>query len=168
MNCYNVKQIIDALKIKPKEIRLDQNLYNWLILSDWDCILKEELKVNSLIGQGETKIYVKDNIPVDSTDNLAEILRLQLNLVNKDIKISYNKVLTKAEVEVNLMYLTEENKINTTNYKIPAVGFVDMQDVTEENVCDVNYEIKNIIIKPNSQEEHCVYIEVEIEVVCDA
>ena len=44
MNCYNVKVLLDALKIKPKEIRLEQNLYDWLVLSDWDCILKEELK----------------------------------------------------------------------------------------------------------------------------
>lgn len=44
MNCYSVKQLIEALKIKPKIIKLDQTLYDWLILSDWDCILKEELK----------------------------------------------------------------------------------------------------------------------------
>ncbi len=58
MNCYNVKQIIDALKIKPKEIRLDQNLYNWLILSDWDWILKEELK-NYISNGGVVKKIVR-------------------------------------------------------------------------------------------------------------
>lgn len=162
----NIKATLEVnLKVYSKE---EAQIINDIQNENNLQILKEELKVNSLIGQGETKIYVKDNIPIDTTDNLAEILKLELNLVNKDIKISYNKILTKAEVEVNLIYLTEENKINTANYKIPAVGFVDMQDVTEENVCDVNYEIKNIIIKPNSQEEHSVYIEVEIEVMCDA
>lgn len=74
----------------------------------------------------------KDNIPIDSIDNLAEILKAEINLVDKDIKISYNKVLTKAEAEVTFMYLTEDNRINKVTYKIPVVGFIDIQDVTEE------------------------------------
>lgn len=129
-------------------------------------ILKEDLRVNSLVGQGETKIYAKDNIQIDNMDNLAEILKTQVCLVDKDIKISYNKVLTKAEAEIRIMYLTEDNRINTINYKIPVVGFIDIPNVSEENICDVNYEIKNIIVKPNSQEEHSICIEIEIEVLC--
>ena len=74
-------------------------------------ILKEDLKVNSLIGQGNTKISAKDNIPIDAMDNLAEILKCNINMVNKDIKTSYNKVLTKSEVEVKIIYLTEDNRI---------------------------------------------------------
>lgn len=129
-------------------------------------ILKEDLILNSLVGQGETKIYAKDNIQIDNMDNLAEILKAQVCLVDKDVKISYNKVLTKSEAEIKIMYLTEDNRINTINYKIPVVGFIDIQNVTEENICDVQYEIRNIIIKPNSQEEHSIYVEIEIEVVC--
>ena len=129
-------------------------------------ILKEDLRVNSLVGQGETKIYAKDNIQIDNMDNLAEILKAQVCLVDRDIKVSYNKVLTKAEAEIRIMYLTEDNRINTINYKIPVVGFIDIQNITEENLCDVNYEIKNIIIKPNSQDEHSIYVEIEIEVMC--
>lgn len=129
-------------------------------------ILKEDLRVNSLLGRGETKIYAKDNIAIDNMDNLGEILKLQICLVDKDIKISYNKVLAKSELEIKIMYLTEDNRINTTTYKIPVVGFIDIPNVTEENICDVNYEIKNIIIKPNTQDEHSIYVEVEIEVVC--
>lgn len=129
-------------------------------------ILKEDLKVNSLVGRGDTKIYAKDTIQIDNMDNLAEILKAQVCLVDKDIKVSYNKVLTKSEAEIRMMYLTEDNRINTLNYKIPVVGFIDMPNVTEENICDVNYEIKNIIIKPNSQDEHSIYIEIEIEAVC--
>ena len=131
-------------------------------------MLKEDLKLNSLVGTGSTKIYAKDNIQIDNMDNLAEILQAQICLVDKDIKISYNKVLTKAEAEIKIMYLTEDNRINVVTYKIPVVGFIDIADVSEENICDVNYEIKNIIIKPNTQDEHSIYVEIEIEVTCCA
>lgn len=129
-------------------------------------ILKEDLKVNSLLGQGETKIYAKDNISIDNMDNLAEILKAQICLVEKDVKISYNKVLTKSEAEIKIMYLTEDNRLGNITYKIPVVGFIDIPDITEENLCDVNYEIRNIIIKPNAQEEHSIYVEIEIGVIC--
>ena len=145
-----------------EEVEIINNMEN----ADNIQILKEDLTVNSLVGSGETKIYAKDNIPIDSIDNLAEILKAEINLVDKDIKISYNKVLTKAEAEVTFMYLTEDNRINKVTYKIPIVGFIDIQDVTEENLCDVNYEIRNIVIKPNSQEEHSIYVEIEIQARC--
>ena len=129
-------------------------------------MLKESLKVNSMIGTGNTKIYAKDTIAIDNIDNLAEILKTNLNFVDRDVKISYNKVLAKTEAQIKIMYLTEENRINTVNGKIPVVGFIDIPNVNENDICDVNYEIKNLIIKPNPTEEHSIYIEIETEANC--
>lgn len=129
-------------------------------------ILKQDLTLNSLVGTGSTKVYAKDNIQIDNGDIFAEILQTQINITDKDIKISYNKILTKAETQIKIMYLTEDNRINVVKYNIPVVGFVDIPNVAEGNTCDVNYEIKNIIIKPNSQDEHSIYFEAEIEVMC--
>ena len=131
-------------------------------------VLKNTTSVNSLVGYGSTKAYVKDTIMIENTDNLAEILKVDINLVDRDIKTSYNKVLAKSEVEIKIMYLTEENKVAICKNKIPIVGFIDIQDVSENNVCDTNFEIRNMIIKPNSVEEHSIYIELEVEVSCMA
>ena len=87
-----------------------------------------------------------------------------MDIKNKETKISYNKILTKAEAEVRLMYLTEDNRVNTVNARIPVVGFIDIQNVTEENLCDIDYEVRNIVVKPNPVEEHSIYIEIEIGV----
>lgn len=127
-------------------------------------MLKEDLRVNSLVGRGETKIYAKDTISIDNVDNLAEILKASMCICDKDIKISYNKILTKSEAKIKIMYLTEDNRINSVTAKIPVVGFVDIPNVTEENICDINYEIRNMVLKPNSVEEHSIYIEIEIGV----
>ena len=130
-------------------------------------ILKEDVKVNSLLGTGETKIYTKENINIDSIDNLAEILKISVIICSKDTKISYNKILTKAEAEIKIMYLTEDGRINTVNSKIPIVGFVDMPNISEDNIIDLDYEIKNIILKPNSAEEHSIYVELEVLVTAN-
>ena len=187
-NCFEGMNIISNVKIKSLESKvingrkigikatLEIELKIYLnedieIIKDINDdsniqILKQDLMVNSLIGKGVTKIYAKDNIQIDVADNLAEVLKVQVCLTNKDIKISYNKVLTKAEAEVCIMYLTEDNKVNNIKYNIPVVGFIDIPNISEDNICDVNYEIKNIIIKPNAQEEHSIYVEIEIEVDC--
>lgn len=126
-------------------------------------MLKESLTVNSLVGSGSTKVYAKDTIAVNNVDNIAEILKTDINICDKDVKISYNKILTKAEAKINILYLTEDNRISSVTTKIPVVGFIDIPNVTENNICDMNYEIKNMVLKLNAIEEHSMYIEIEIE-----
>lgn len=129
-------------------------------------ILKEDIKVNSLVGNGETRIYAKETIPVQNVDNIAEILKVNLSIGDRDIKISYNKILSKAEAELKIMYLTEDNRIGTVVGKVPLVGFIDVPNVAEGNICNTNYELKNIIIKPNASEEHSINVEIETIVKC--
>ncbi len=129
-------------------------------------MLETELNVNSLVGEGSTKTYAKDTLAIDNIDNLAEILKVDLSIINKDIKISYNKVLGKADISVKMMYLTEDNKIKLVQSKIPVMGFVDIENIDDTNICDMKYKLKNVLVKPNSVEEHSVYIEIEVELYC--
>lgn len=127
-------------------------------------MLDKTLTLNSLLGSGMTKVYAKDTIVIDSVDNLLEIMKVDITLINKETKISYNKVLVKADACVKIMYLTEDNRISTTTNLIPVMGFIDMPDVTDENLCDIKYEIRNLLVKPNNIEEHSIYIEAELEI----
>lgn len=129
---------------------------------------KSNLNVNSLVGEGCSKAYAKDTIAIENIDNLAEILKVDIAIVNKDIKISYNKVLGKADVNTKIMYLTEDNRIKVAQNNIPIMGFVDIENINEDNICDMKYKLKNVVVKPNSVEEHSIYIEVEVELYCRA
>lgn len=128
--------------------------------------LESDLRMNSLVGEGCSKTYAKDTLAIENTDNLAEILKVDVSIVNKDIKISYNKVLGKADVAVKMLYITEDNRIKVVESKIPVMGFVDIENVDDNNMCDMKYKLKNVVVKPNSVEEHSVYIEAEIELYC--
>ena len=112
---------------------------------------------------GITKVLAKDTVVIDGIDNLAEIMKTSVDIVNVESKISYNKVLAKADVIIKIMYLTEDNRINTVESKIPVMGFVDIANVTDENICNIKNELKNLVIKPNNVEEHSIYVEAEIE-----
>lgn len=130
-------------------------------------ILNTSAIIDSLVGTGITKVYAKDTMTMENTDNLAEILKVNLNIINKETKTSYNKVLAKSDMVVNLVYLTDDNRIKELNWQIPVMGFVDMPSVSDDSLCNVSYEIKNMLLKPNSVEEHSIYIEVEIEITCN-
>ena len=177
INLNNIEcKILNGRKVNVKaSIDVEINVYsneNIEFIKDVEDktniqVLNTSATIDSLLGSGTTKAYAKDTITFDNNDNLAEIMNLNLNITNKDIKTSYNKILVKSDMQVNLVYLTEDNRINEVKWQIPVMGFIDMQDISDDNLCNVNYEIKNVLIKPNSTEEHSVFIEVELEISCN-
>ena len=165
-------RILNGRKINVKaNLQFEGTLYsneNVEILKQVNSIkdiqsLESNLNINSLVGEGSSKACAKDTIMIDNIDNLAEILKTEICIKNKDIKISYNKVLAKADIGVKILYLTEDNRIKLVESTIPLMGFVDIENVTEEDICDIKYKLKNILVKPNSVEEHSVYVEVQID-----
>ena len=129
-------------------------------------VLQKGISIHSLKGDGNSRVYAKDTLMLDNVDNLAEVLKVDFKLINKDTKISYNKVLAKADAIIKILYLTEDGRIGCVQGNIPVMGFIDIPEVTDENICDMKYELKNIVVKPNSVEEHSIYVEAEIEIAC--
>lgn len=161
----NIKGVIDI----NLEISSNENLEFVKQISDVKDIqlLNEEMKINSLLGNGTTIVYAKDTLMIDNTCELAEVMKVNVDIKNRETKISYNKVLIKADACVKVMYLSTDNRINIVNNVIPVMGFIDIQNVTDDNMCDVKYEIKNLLVKPNNVEEHSIYVEIEIDANCN-
>ena len=162
----NVKVILEVeTKVYSNDdISLISNINN---LSDIQ-MLNSTKKVNSLLGKGNTSVSAKDTIGINEEDEIAEIMRVTTKIVNKDTKISYNKILAKADLGVSIMYLTEDGRIKNASCLIPIMGFIDMENISEENVCDLEYSIKNLVIKPNNMDSHSIYVEAIIEIECFA
>lgn len=54
-----VSDLIREIKKQPKEIILCESLYKWLIESDWECLLSDDLK--QYIKRGGRVIKYKQN-----------------------------------------------------------------------------------------------------------
>ena len=178
-NIFKIKNItsnvINGRKISIKaEVEVKAKIYTNEIVNLITTIDEEKnvqkldssVDVNIEVGTGSTKVYAKDKINLEASDNLAEILKIDFKICNKEKKISYNKILAKAETQVCILYLTEDNRINKIEAGIPIMGFIDIPGVEENNFCEINYELKNLIIKPNSDEQNEIYFEAEIEIFC--
>lgn len=130
-------------------------------------VLNSNMQINNLIGKGCCRACAKDTISLGE-ECLAEILKVEIKLLNKEMKVSYNKILLKADACIKIMYLTENRDIKIVSSIIPVMGFIDIPNVSENNILSCSYEIKNIVLKPNSSEQHSIYVEIEFEVCCDA
>jgi len=162
----NIKVVLEVeIEVYSNEnIQIVSNINN---LEDIQ-MLNNQKTVNSLIGEGNTRVYAKDTISIDAVDDLAEIMKVSIKIVDRDMKLSYNKVLAKAESEISIMYLTEDNRIKNISARIPIMGFIDIENISDNNICDIDYKIKNFIIKPNNADSNSIYVEAEIEITCFA
>lgn len=176
LNIKNIEcKILNGRKVNIKvnidvDIKISSNEEKELVktINDTERVqmISDSITIDSLKGRGETVAIAKDTITVD--DNLADILGSEISVRNKDIKISYNKVLSKADVMVEILYLTEDEKINTMTAQIPIMGFIDIPNISDKETCNTNYEIRNINIKPNNVEDHSIYVEIEFLITCNA
>ena len=155
-------EIICTFK-ENKELEIISNIDN---VSDIEK-LEEKIKIKSFVGENIGKASLKENLKLNEQDELAEILKIDVNILNIENKISYNKVLAKAEAEIKIMYLTENNNIKLITEKFPIMSFIDVENIKEENECNTKYNIKNMLIMPNSKEGHSILVQIEFEVECE-
>lgn len=128
--------------------------------------LNKIVQLNSMIGKNSTKAIAKENILLNSEEKVMEMLKKEIRIINKDFKVSYNKIVAKSELSVKILYLTEDGRINFVEKLIPIMGFIDMENVSEENICEIKYCMKNILVKLNNTDENSIYLEAEVEISC--
>lgn len=131
-------------------------------------IASKKINLQTLVGVNSNLASLKEEIKVDGSDVIEEILKVDTNIINKEIKISYNKVLTKADLQVKIIYLTKDGRIVKTNEKFPIVSFIELENVKEENVCSTDYQIRNILLNINNSDENSITIQMEYEIICKA
>ena len=129
-------------------------------------INSKKIKLNSLIGINSNIASLKEEIKTEGTDIISDILKIDTNILNKEVKISYNKVLSKADLLVKIIYLTKDGRIGKVEEKFPIMSFIDIENVKEENVCNTNYQIRNILLKINNGDENSITVQMEYEICC--
>lgn len=123
------------------------------------------INISLLKNSGETQCRAKETISVE--DNITDILSYSISVKNKEQKVSYNKILSKADCVIDFIYINEKNQIQSSQEIIPVMGFIDMPGVTDEELSIINYETRNICIKPDSVTNNTILVDIEFEIKCD-
>lgn len=130
-------------------------------------IQEENIKLKNSIGMNKTKITLKEDIAAESLEEIAEILKCDVKLNNFEKKISYNKILVKAEANVEILYITEDGTLKSLRNIYPIMSFCDMENVKEDDIVGFEYNIKNIIMKINDRDSHTITFQMEFNLYCE-
>ena len=128
----------------------------------------KKIKINSLIGMNSNVASLKEEIKTDGADIISDILNVDTKISNKEVKISYNKILSKADLVVKIIYLTKDGRVQRVQEKFPVMSFIELENVKEENICSTDYQIRNILLKINNGDDNSITVQMEYEICCKA
>ncbi len=129
--------------------------------------LQETVNLNTVVASNTIKTSLKEDVSIDETEAISDILRSDISLSNMENKMSYNKVLSKADVSIKMLYITETGKIGNCEATVPIMNFIDMEKVTDEDICQMDYKVRNMNFKPNSKEMKTISCQIDFEVTCE-
>lgn len=131
-------------------------------------INSKKANIHSLVGSGSNIANFKEEMKIESTDIVSSIINVNTQISKQEVKISHNKVLTKADLEVNIKYLTNDERIVEVQEKYPMMSFIDIENVKEDNSCTTDYQVRNIFVNPSENEDNNLLIQMEYEILCKA
>lgn len=121
----------------------------------------------NVISTKQEILDAKEDIVIpDSVPKIGEILRVSSNISNTDYKVSYNKILVKGDINVELLYLEagETDNIFTYTTTIPFTGMIEFENISENYSFDIKYALRNLEISLGEDN----MITISAEVIADA
>lgn len=125
-------------------------------------ILTQKKTIDTFIGQDESKIGLKEKIETENLSENIEVVQITHNIRNIENKISYNKILVKADCELKCIYQTDSGQIFIAKKEVPIMGFLNIENIEETNQVSTLFSIKNININ-NIDNDAKTGINVEME-----
>lgn len=130
--------------------------------------LTQKRRIDTFIGHGESKISVKEKLEIENLQESVEVVQMTHKITNIEKKISYNKVLIKADCELKCLYQTENGHIYVSKKDVPLMGFLDIENVEENNYITTEFNLKNINITENENDiKPGIDIEMELNMIGD-
>lgn len=131
--------------------------------------LTQKQTIDTFIGHGESKIGLKEKIETENLQETIEVVQITHRIRNVEKKISYNKVLIKADCELKCLYQTENGHIYLAKKEVPIMGFLDIENVEETNEVTTSFSIKNININNIDNDiKPGINVEMELNLTGDA
>ena len=115
----------------------------------------------------EKNISVSDVIEVMSgKGEIKEILKSEAVVYTGDMKPINNKIIMRGHVDVKILYISVEGKIETVRAEIPFTQIIDIDGMDEECIADLRYTVNGITATPKTDENGLMkHITVDVELL---
>lgn len=115
---------------------------------DIEAKMSQDVFYNVISTKQEILDIREDIIIPENVPQIGEILRVSSNIANTDYKISYNKILVKGDINIEILYLEKSNidNIFTHNITVPFTGMIEFENISENYRFDIKYSLRNLEI----------------------
>lgn len=109
--------------------------------------LKAKSNYRNIIAVKQDTINISEEIMLAQDQApIQEILRVGTEIKNTDYKVSYNKILVKGELMVQIVYLknVDTSELGVYNTQVPFAGMIEFDNINDNSKFDINYRIQNM------------------------
>lgn len=105
-------------------------------------VIYESLKTESLKVMDECSFIVRDKFEIPrGRASISEILRLDINISDKEIKAITGKAVIRGNVSVCALYIDTNGEINCIDGEIPFTEVAEIFELEEDAECSVKYRL---------------------------
>lgn len=99
----------------------------------------------TLSGFAENELEISGEValsPAGGAD--AEILKTDVRASGREVKLLKGRPLVKGVITVTVLYADGDGEINTVSGEIPFTQIISIDNVSEESVCEVEYDLAEV------------------------
>lgn len=137
--------------------------------------LKNVIEYDNSVGTNTAQTVIRETYELDEeTPEIKEFVDKEARAVLSDVKVTDGKVILGGNINLNLVYATEEprNPIQNIKHEIPFTHFVELPQAKAGMECKTDVKVDEVFtdIKKNIEEQNKVYdveavLKSEVEVV---
>lgn len=129
--------------------------------------LCKKTNIDTYIGHSESKISVKEKLETENIQDGIEVIKFKPKIENIETKISYNKILVKADCKMKCIYQSKTGSTYMAQKEIPVMGFLDIENIDEECESNIELTLKSININEECSNKNEIEIEMELNLSGD-
>ena len=120
-----------------------------------------EYKVETKLNRGEFNNLIRNKYSIIASredimlpkenEDFYEILKMETSIVNTEYKESYNKIMVKGDISVNILYLVDnqDTEIKKVTLEIPFSGMIEMDNISDKSKFTLDFVMNDFNIRPN-------------------
>lgn len=113
--------------------------------------IHSDVAFENTVDISEHNFTVKENLEIPSgARSASEILKTDVKIYDTEYKAVTGKVIIKGCAGVCVLYTDDDNEIGFLEAEIPFTEVLDAEGVSEDTVCDIEYNLLGVMTEANS------------------
>lgn len=109
--------------------------------------LSKELKSYKTVCEGQNEIVLREDLEVPmGKASIADILKVDVTLMNKEVKPINNKIIVKGELNITTLYNgdLEDTGLQYMEHEVPFTEILDVEGMQENCECDTDFSVTDL------------------------